>query len=324
MEIFKTHRVYNFLDYGKPLFIVSIALIIASIIAVFIRGINFGIDFIGGTVIQLKYHTQKAPIDAIREKLSAHDLFKGAIVTEFGEPNEIVIKISSSSSTLGQDIGEIATQILKETGNFELRRVDMVGPKVGEELKQKGIISLTLALIAIMVYVGLRYEWRFAIAAIIALIHDITITIGAISLYGFDVNLEALAALLTILGYSINDTVIVFDRIRERIIESKESDFKKIINESVSMTLSRTTLTSLTVFFVVLTLYIFGGEIMVGFSFPLIVGVIVGTYSSIFIAAQLVLIFGFDVNKYKKALAEKEKRRQEKERLRAQFERGTI
>jgi preprotein translocase subunit SecF len=181
-----------------------------------------------------------------------------------------------------------------------------------------------LAIGVILLSITFRYEFRFALAGVVALLHDIVITIGAISLFDIDVNIETIAAILTILGYSIHDTIIVFDRVREYINESKETDFKKIINEAVSRTLSRTLLTSLTVFFVVLTLYLFGGEIMHSFSFPMLVGVTIGTYSSVFVAAQLVIWTGFDVNKYRAKQTEKLKREKEKEKMRSMYEQGTL
>ena len=214
--------------------------------------------------------------------------------------------------------------MLKGTGEFEIRRVDMVGPKVGDELRVKGLTAFLLTLAAIMAMVTFRYEWRFALAAIIAIVHDIVITFGFVSYFEIDFNIESVAALLMILGYSIHDTIIVYDRIREHIQESKNSDFVMIVNEAVSRTQSRTTLTSLTVFFVVLTLFLFGGDIMLGFSFPMLVGVIIGTYSSIFVAAQLVVWTGFSVSRYRENMAQKQKLQAEKEKMRAQFEQGVV
>jgi preprotein translocase subunit SecF len=253
-----------------------------------------------------------------------NEKFERAVVTKFGSDEEVVINIPTASTTLGKDIGDEIREILKPTGSYEIRRVDMVGPKVGNALREKGIMALSLALFVILIYVSYRFEWRFAIASILALVHDVSIALGAISLFSIDVNLDILAAILTILGYSLNDTIIVFDRIREGINTSKESVLKKVVNESVSQTLSRTTLTSLTTFFVVLTLYLFGGEILNGFSFTLLVGIIVGTYSSIFVAASFLVQLGFSISNYRAGEAEKQKRKQEKERLRAQFEQGTV
>ncbi|MDO9266302.1 MAG: protein translocase subunit SecF [Sulfurimonas sp.] len=323
MELFKEDKVYNFLGKGKIFFIASFVLFFISIALIAVKGFSFGIDFTGGTVVQVKY-TQDAPIDKVRESLKKSELFKHATVSEFGSSQEIVIKTPSSTAELSNDIGDTTKEILKGTGDFEIRRVDMVGPKVGDELRVKGLTAFLLTLLAIMATVTFRYEWRFALAAIIAIVHDIVITFGFVSYFEVDFNIESVAALLMILGYSIHDTIIVYDRVRENIEESKETDFVHVINEAVSRTQSRTTLTSLTVFFVVLTLFLFGGDIMLGFSFPMLVGVVIGTYSSIFVAAQLVVWTGFSVTDYRQKLAEKIKSRAEREKMRAQFESGII
>ncbi|MFA5455615.1 MAG: protein translocase subunit SecF [Sulfurimonas sp.] len=323
MELFKEDKVYNFLGKGKIFFIVSFVLFFISIALIAVKGFSFGIDFTGGTVVQVKY-TQDAPIDKVRESLKKSELFKHATVSEFGSSQEIVIKTPASTVGLSNDIGDTTKEILKDTGDFEIRRVDMVGPKVGDELRVKGLTAFLLTLLAIMATVTFRYEWRFALAAIIAIVHDIIITFGFVSYFEVDFNIESVAALLMILGYSIHDTIIVYDRVRENIEESKETNFVHVINEAVSRTQSRTTLTSLTVFFVVLTLFLFGGDIMLGFSFPMLVGVVIGTYSSIFVAAQLVVWTGFSVSDYRQKLAEKIKSRAEREKMRAQFESGVM
>jgi preprotein translocase subunit SecF len=323
MEIFKKNKTYDFMGKRLPFLGFSALLVIASFVLLFTKGLNLGIDFSGGTLVQVQY-TQNAPIDKIRDVLSTNEKFDKAVVTKFGSDSEIIIKIPTSTTTLGKDIGDDVRDILKTTGEYEIRRVDMVGPKVGNALQEKGIMALSLALIVILIYVSFRFEWRFAIASILALIHDISIAIGAIVLFNIDVNLDILAAILTILGYSLNDTIIVFDRIREGVNTSKENHLDSVVNESVSMTLSRTTLTSLTTFFVVLTLYLFGGEIISGFSFTLLVGVVVGTYSSIFIAASFLVQLNFSISDYRNVQAQKEKRKKEKDRMRAQFEQGTV
>ncbi|MDD5158132.1 protein translocase subunit SecF [Sulfurimonas sp.] len=323
MELFKEDKVYNFLGKGKIFFVASFVLFFAAIAIIAIKGFSFGIDFTGGTVVQVKY-TQNAPIEKVRESLKKSKLFEHASVSEFGSPQEIVIKTASSTVGVTNDIGDTTKEILKDTGEFEIRRVDMVGPKIGDELRVKGLTAFLLTLLAIMATVTFRYEWRFAIAAIIAIVHDIIITFGFVSYFEVDFNIESVAALLMILSYSIHDTIIVYDRVREYIEESKESDFVTIINEAVSRTQSRTTLTSLTVFFVVLTLFIFGGDIMYGFSFPMLIGVIIGTYSSIFVAAQLVVWTGFSVSSYRQKMADKMKNIAEKQRMRDQFESGVI
>ena len=322
MEFFSTNKVYDFMGRRLPFLGLSSILVIASIILLFTKGLNFGIDFAGGTIVQVKYE-QAAPIEKIREVLN-ETKFKGSSITKFGSDDEVVIRITGSSSDLANDIGDEMHKILDSTGNFEIRRVDMVGPKVGGELREKGIMALSLSIIVILIYLSFRFEWRFAVASVFALIHDITIAMGAIALFNIEVNLDILAAILTLLGYSLNDTIIVFDRIREGIQTSKARDLSEMINESVSKTLSRTTLTSLTTVFVVATLYFFGGEIINGFSFTLLVGLIVGTYSSIFIAASFLVQLNFSVDDFRAKEAEKLKRQKEKEKLRAMYEQGTV
>ena len=308
---------------SKIFFTISIIAVLASYALIFTKGFNLGIDFAGGTVVQVKYEG-KAPIEKVREAIKSSKIFEGASVNFFGSDDEIVIKVRTSSKQLGTDIGDEARKLLASTGKFEVRRVDMVGPKVGNELREKGIMALVLAIAGILVYVSFRFEWRFAIASVVALVHDISIAMGAIVLFNIEVNLDILAALLTILGYSLNDTIIVFDRIREGLVTVKSSKLADVIDESVTRTLSRTTLTSLTTFFVVLTLFLMGGEIIHGFSFTLLVGIIVGTYSSIFIASPLLMAMNFNVENYRKKLAEKRRREEEKARLRAMYEQGTV
>ncbi len=323
MEVFNSNKVYPFMQKRFQFMGLSAFLFIVSLVLIFTKGLNFGIDFTGGTLIQVQYE-HKAPVEEIRNTIVKVAVFEKATVTKFGSENEVVVRIPTSSTSIQKDIGDELRETLQSTGKFEIRRVDMVGPKVGDALQEKGLMALILALLVILIYVSLRFEWRFAIASVLALVHDVTITIGFIVLFNVDVNLDILAALLTLLGYSINDTIIVFDRIREGLTNSKENELGKIIDESVSNTLSRTTLTSLTTFFVVLTLFLFGGEIIYGFSFALLVGIIVGTYSSIFIASPLLMQFGFNISDYRNKEAQKEKDKKEKERIRAQFEQGTV
>ena len=322
MEIFKGNKIYDFMGKRVPFLGLSAILVAASIVLLLTKGLNFGIDFAGGTLVQVKYE-QKAPIDKIRDVLN-NTQYKGSSITEFGTPEEVVIRIAGTSSNLATDIGDQMHKILDSTGNFEVRRVDMVGPKVGGELREKGLMALGLSLVVILIYVSFRFEWRFAIASILALAHDVIIALGAISLFNVEVNLDILAAILTILGYSLNDTIIVFDRVREGVQTSKESILTKVVNESVSRTLSRTTLTSLTTFFVVVTLFVLGGEIIHGFAFTLLVGVIVGTYSSIFVAASFLVQLKFSIENFRAKEAEKQKRQKEKDKLRAMYEQGTV
>ena len=323
MEFFKYTRTFNFMGKSKIAMIFSIILVLSSYALLMTKGLNYGVDFAGGTIVQVKYDTD-APIDAMRKSLKGNEIFNGATITEFGSPDEVVIRMKTTTGNVTIDIGDITRGALKGTGNFEIRRVDIVGPTVGAELKEKGIMSLVLAMIGILIYVAFRFEWRFAVASIVALIHDISLALGAITLVGLDVNLDVLAALLTILGYSLNDTIIVFDRIREGVTKSKNTDLTDIINESITRTLARTTLTSLTTFFVVFTLFMFGGEIIHAFAFTLLVGIVVGTYSSVFVASPILLWFGFDVKAYHVKLANKSKREAEKQRMRDQYESGVM
>lgn len=322
MEIFKSEKNYDFMGKRKAFLGLSSILLIASIVLLLTKGLNLGIDFAGGTIVQVKY-TQNAPINDIRDTLKSTK-YSNASITKFGSDDEIIIRITGSSSDISNDISDEIHKILKTTGEFEVRRVDIVGPKVGGELREKGIMALALSMIVILAYVSFRFEWRFAVASIFALAHDIIIALGAISLFNIEVNLDILAAILTILGYSLNDTIIVFDRIREGIQTSKESILEKVVNESVSRTLSRTTLTSLTTFFVVATLFFFGGEIIHGFAFTMLVGVIVGTYSSIFIAASFLVQLKFSINDFRNKEADKQKRQKEKDKIRAMYEQGTV
>ncbi len=323
MELFKYTRTYRFMGSSKIAMLLSIVLILASFALLLTKGLNYGVDFAGGTIVQVKYTTD-APIEKMRAQLKTTELFKDATITEFGSPDEVIIRLKSSTKDISNDIGDQAKVALEGTGDFEIRRVDMVGPKVGSELKEKGIMSMLLAVAGILMYVAFRFEWRFAVASVVALVHDVSIALGMISLFAIDVNLDVLAALLTILGYSLNDTIIVFDRIREGITDSKNTDLGEVIDESVTKTLSRTTLTSLTTFFVVLTLFVAGGEIIYAFAFTMLVGVVVGTYSSIFVASPVLMLFGFDIKRYRARLAQKAKLSMEKEKMRAQYEHGTV
>lgn len=325
MEFFKASKNINFMGMVKPVFTFSLLVTIVSFWLIFTKGFHFGIDFSGGTVIQVQYKNV-APIEEIRKHLESQG-FQGAGIQEFGSPNEIVIRLQNGSSDVKRDMGDQMREVLAGTGDFQIRRVDMVGPKVGGELQEKGAMALIVATLGILIYVAFRFEWRFGVAAIIALVHDLVITAGMVSLFEVEFDLTVLAALLTILGFSINDTIVIFDRIRETIHDTKETSryhLADLINESVTMTLSRTILTVATVFFVVLTLFLFGGEIIHGFSFAMLVGVIFGAYSSIFVASPFLIWFGYDIAKAKAKEVEKAKFKAEKDRMRAQFENGVV
>ncbi len=323
MQFFSEKKVYDFMRMRFAAISLSFILFFGSIYLLWDRGLQYGIDFSEGTLVQLKYENA-APITQIREILEKQGTFQNLSVTEFGSNEEVTIRFLGSNDNVSNDIGEHISTLLKDTGKFEVRRADVVGPKVGDELRNKGLMAIAVSLIAILIYIALRFEWRFALAAIISEIHDVVITLGAISLFKIDVNLDTLAAVLTVLGYSLNDTIIIFDRIREGIKISKKTELAPIINESVSATLSRTVLTSGLTLATVVILYFFGGEMIQGFSLALIVGIIAGTLSSIFVASPTLLWFKFSVLEFRNKEIEKAKRKQDKERNRAMYEKGTV
>ncbi|MFC3867226.1 protein translocase subunit SecF [Helicobacter equorum] len=324
MEVFQTTKIYDFTRYSFYGLIISTILCLGSVVLIVTKDFKLGIDFAGGSIVQIQYNNiSQAPLPQIREILSQHEEFKGFQVSEFGTPNEVLIKLPLVENPKAS-ASQIVQEILKSTGEFSIRRNDEIGAKVGDEFKYKGILSLTLAFIAMMIYISFRYEWRFALAGIVALMHDVILASAVVILADIDFNLEVLAALLTLIGYSINDTIIIFDRIREQMLAKRVNDMKYVINEALSRTLSRTLLTSLTVFFVVLTLYLFGGEIIRGFSLPMLAGVIIGTYSSMFVAPRLALIFGFNLEEYYQKEMKKLKKQENKKRLRAMYEKGVV
>ena len=323
MELFSQDKIYDFMGKRKIFISISLILIVLSLFSIFTKGFNWGIDFKGGIEVEVRL-PKPVPIGEVRKYVSKK--FPDAIITTFGSPREILIKMSVKkvSPNIQKDIGIEIKKLLKPIGNVDIRRVDIVGAKVGSELRDKGIKALIFAIIGILIYVAIRFEWKFAVASVLALFHDTIIAMGAVSFFHVEVNLDVLAAILTLMGYSLNDTIVVFDRIREQIMHSKIRDLASLINEAISKTLSRTVLTSLTVFFVVFTLFVFGGEIIRPFSFTLLVGVVVGTYSSIFIASPLLIWFGFNIDDYRKKLIEKEKRRKEKEKMRKMYQGGVV
>ncbi len=323
MELFSQNKIYDFMGKRKIFISISLILIVLSLFSIFTKGFNWGIDFKGGIEIEVRF-AKPVKISEVRKYISKE--FKDAAITTFGSDKEILIRMSVDkvSPDVQKDLGAEIKKLLKPMGKVDIRRVDIVGAKVGNELRDKGIKALIFAIIGILIYVAIRFEWRFALASVLALFHDTIIALGAVSFFHVEVNLDVLAAILTLMGYSLNDTIVVFDRIREQIIKSKIKDLALLINDAVSKTLSRTVLTSLTTFFVVLTLFLFGGEIIRPFSFTLLVGIIVGTYSSIFIASPLLIWLGFNIDDYRKKLIEKEKRRKEKEKMREMYQGGVV
>ena len=286
MEIFKRVTEYNFMAKKTLAIVLSSVVILVGIISMITNGgLKYGIDFDGGTLVQLKFKTPPA-IEDLRDGLKTIGLGDSTI-QEFGSKNHILIRVEKSEEKLE----EIGTKVKNSLiGKFQaddilVERVEMVGPKVGKDLREKAILSIIYAIIGIVIYISWRFELQYAIAAIIALVHDVLVTMGAFSLADKEFTLVIVAAFLTIIGYSLNDTIVVFDRIRENMRRKGKTSFADVINMSINQTLSRTILTSGTTLLVVVALFFRGGEIIHDFSFALIVGVVVGTYSSIFIAS---------------------------------------
>ena len=272
----------------------SLLLVIISILSLILHGgPNLGIDFAGGTLVQIKF-SQETSADRIRDSLKTIDL-GNSVIQRFGyhDNNEFLIKTEKSSSALKGLSNKIeeALNSSYSNGDFEIRRVEVVGPKVGKDLREKGMLAMLYAVIGILIYVTWRFELRYAVGAVIALLHDVLITVGIFSLLGKEFTLPIIAALLTIIGYSLNDTIVVFDRIRENIKGIRKQPLKDIVNSSINQVMSRTVLTSFTTLLVVLALFIFGGAVIHDFAFALLIGVLIGTYSSIFIASPTILVW---------------------------------
>ena len=278
----------NFLNIKNIATIISIVALIASIFFIFFKNLNFGIDFKGGTLIEIK-KDRDLTISSIRSQLS--DLGLGDIqIQTFGSEDVVLIRIENSSDLISNaDMNSINTIKTNLESKIEIQRTEIVGPKVSSELVEKGLIAIIAAVILMLFYIWVRFEWQFSIGAVIALIHDIIITIGIFSFFQIEFNLSIIAALLTIIGYSMNDTVVVYDRIRENLRKYKSLEIYQLINQSLNETMSRTVLTSFTTLLALFSLYFLGGEVLKGFTLAMIIGVFIGTYSSIFIASQIIL-----------------------------------
>jgi len=281
----------NFIGIRKTAITISLLLIVIGLISVAIKGFNYGIDFSGGTMVQLLFK-EDVHIDKVRKGLTGINMGDSTI-QHYGGSKEVIVRAKATPETL-EDIGKKITGALSSefpNDGFEIRRVEMVGPKVGKDLRQKALLSLFYAMLFMLVYIWWRFEFAFGMGAMIALIHDVLITVGVISITNTEFDLTIVAALLTIVGYSINDTIVVYDRIRENLKGMKRESYSDIVNRSINETLSRTILTSFTVFMVALILFLFGGEVINGFSLAMVVGVVAGTYSSIYIASPIVLFW---------------------------------
>lgn len=288
MQLLKDKLNIDFMGKRKLALIFSFALIIISIAAMFMRGLNLGIDFTGGTLVEVGY-AQAVELEVIREALDANN-FKDAIVQHFGTAKDVLIRLPVLD--VDDDKAELSNNVLDAlaaTGSLEMRRVEFVGPQVGDELRDKGGLAMLYALIGILIYVALRFEWRFSLGSVAALIHDVVLVVGFFALSQVEFDLTVLAALLAVIGYSLNDTIVVFDRIRDNFRVIRKGTSESVINTSINQTLARTLMTSITTLLVLVALFLFGGEVIHAFSIALIVGVIVGTYSSIYVASSSLL-----------------------------------
>lgn len=292
MKFFGKMLEIDFLKHRKKAFVVSLALIALTAASIVLHGgLTYGIDFAGGTLVQLKFK-DAVSIEDIRDVFDELKIGQGEI-QQFGEPEDVLINIQSSDNGHDSSVNLLKEGMSKRfgEGSFRVERVEMVGPKVGKDLSTKAVLSLVYSLVGILIYISYRFEFRFAVAAVVALAHDTIITVGAFSLADKEFTLPVVAALLTVIGYSLNDTIVVFDRIRENLRLKRSLPLVPLVNVSISQTIGRTIITSGTTLFVVLAIFIFGGSVIHDFSFALIIGVVVGTYSSIFVASSLLVIW---------------------------------
>jgi len=277
----------KFTSFYKRFNIFSSILAILSVIVILFQGLNLGVDFKGGTLIELRTENSRISISEIRQSFLKMNLGEVS-VQKFGNENDYLVKIQQTNSQDTNFIKKINQQISKDIGSdINFRRVENVGPKISQELIRSAGIAIALSMVAMLIYIWFRFEWQFSMASIIALVHDVLITLGIFSILSLEVNLSIVAALLTIVGYSLNDTVVIFDRIRENLRKYSKIQIGEISDISTNETLSRTIITSLTTLLALSSIYFFGGEILKGFSFAMIIGVIIGTYSSIFVATPI-------------------------------------
>jgi preprotein translocase subunit SecF len=290
MRFFKDAH-YDFLAQRKRAYILSGIVLGVGLISLFLHtGLSQGVDFTGGTLFQVKF-TEPTSVGEVRDAIGAEGL-EGAQIQQFGDSNDYLIRVAEFRETGEGRVSESVTQALDATygdGAWEFARTEAVGPKVGSELKEKALIAILLSFVLTLIYLAFRFEWRFGVAAVIATAHDITLTFGFLSVFNIEVTLATVAAILTILGYSLNDTIVVFDRIRENLKKRRKDSYEDIINSSINETLPRTVLTSGTTLMTLLALFFLGGAVIRPFALVLILGVVIGTYSSIFVASPVLL-----------------------------------
>ncbi len=298
------NKKYNFESKFKIANTISIFLFIGSLILIFIKGLNFGIDFKGGTLIELRINSNNITISDVRSSFSNMNL-GDLSVKEFGKKGDYLVKFEKKSFDNNESIKKIKDNVInKLQADVNFRRIENVGPKVSAELLNSGLLAVSLSLGAMLFYIWIRFEWQFSIGSIIAIFHDVFITIGLFSLLSLEINLSIVAAVLTIVGYSMNDTVVIYDRIRENLSKFSSIKIGEISNISINETLSRTIITSVTTLLALISIFVLGGEILRGFALAMIIGVIIGTYSSIFVASPILKYFNVS---YKTIAKEKEK-----------------
>jgi len=285
-------KVIDFMRWDYLAFGISIALFILSITVISLKGFNWGLDFTGGTVIEINL-SQPADLDKIRASL-ANNGYREPLIQNFGSSRDIMIRLPPTEGVAGQEIGKSIISVINKDVDEQatIKRIEFVGPSVGSELAQTGAMALLAALICILIYVGFRFEWRLAAGAVISLAHDVVITLGIVSLFQIEVDMTIVASLMSVIGYSLNDSIVVSDRIRENFRKIRRGTSYEIVNVSLTQTLSRTLITSGTSLLVVLMLYLFGGSILKGFSLVMLIGVTIGTVSSIYVASALALKMG--------------------------------
>ncbi len=291
-ELLNANKVVDFMRWSKFAFIFSLIMIMGSIATISTKGLNWGLDFTGGTLIEVSFK-EPANLPLIRESLEKAG-FGDAVVQNFGTARDVMVRLQPREGVKGEVLGNQILDALKEgtAQSVEMRRIEFVGPNVGDELAEAGGMAILIALLCILLYVSLRFEWRLAAGAVLSLAHDIIITVGIFSVLQVEVDLTIVAALLTVVGYSLNDTIVVFDRIRENFRKMRKGSPAEIMNCSISQTLSRTLITSGTTLFVVIALFAQGGSMIHGFALALLIGITIGTYSSIYVASALALKLG--------------------------------
>ncbi len=291
-QLVKSDTLIDFMRWSKLAFVLSIILMVGSIGIIATKSLNWGLDFTGGTLIEVSF-AQSPELSEVRSAL-AKSGFQDAIVQNFGTAKDIVVRLQPIEGVSGEHLGNQILSALK-SGNLSdvtLRRIEFVGPNVGKELAEAGGMAILISLLCILMYVSMRFEWRLATGAVLSLAHDVVLTVGLFALFQIEVNLTIVAALLTVVGYSLNDTIVVYDRIRENFRKMRKGDSTAVMNASISQTLSRTLITSGTTLFVVIALFLKGGTMIQGFAAALLIGITVGTYSSIYVASALALRLG--------------------------------